>query len=1066
MLKKKWRDLIVIAVCLAAVVATIIWYSLFASAHIVDESSEHLYDMAGQVNAKFSQSVDTNRNLLYSWRHYINESVDIIYDKDNNPEAAEARERELNRFLSAQDKQWGFSDIYLIGETETYEEDASEGAYRYVADCRSWLENKPVKLRVRRSLKSVVEENKGAILGTVEGEDKQILLFAVGFSEEEEDGSATVHKYEYKGFKYYALGISFDTDDMRRLLTVDAFGGTGICYVVMPSGSVILQAGSPHEKNITNYITFLGDKKQVALENKRIEEIGNDWQNQKSDTVLFTDKTVNVKYYLTYQPTGFNDWMFLGIVPRDYINGSMNRFRTVTIAVMTLIFALVGAAVAWMVISRNRGKVKEKEREVSLREQLFDLLTLNSNDIFVLFSIDDFKAEYVSANISQVLGLDIEDVRKDVHKILSASVKQFPAFTSQGLKALPMGRTWEIDMQMKHVENQTLYWYHMALYHETYNNIDSCIMVFSDRTKEHQMAESLESALDIAKSANEAKSNFLSNMSHDIRTPMNAIIGFSTLLAKDADKPDKVREYVRKISFSGQHLLGLINDILDMSKIESGKTTLNIEEFNLSEMLEEIYAMMASQTKAKLQTFDVHTKGHLPDYVMGDKLRINQILLNILSNAMKYTPEKGAIELCVEALENNIPNHAHLRIEVKDNGVGMSEEFIKEIFDPFAREITAKTKGIQGTGLGMAITKNIVDLMGGTISVESELNKGSTFIVELELALGKQPDADDAEFWTKHNVTRVLVVDDEEDICVNVKDLMEDTGVDVQYALSGKRAIEMVSAACDENRDYHIILIDWKMPEMDGVETAKRIRAKVGKGVPIMVLTSYNFDEIEEEAKKAGIDLFLPKPFFVSNFRHAIEKLRGGDTKELESVPEKISLAGLKVLAAEDNEINAEILAELLDVEEVQCDIASNGKEALEKFQASDFGRYDMIFMDVQMPIMNGYDATRAIRVCGHPQAKTIPIIAMTANAFDDDVKQALDSGMNAHLAKPIDMDKLKVIISGLRDKQNNPAKKTAEKKPAPKASKTKSDTSKAVRSKSGAQKSGSAAKSEKDAKK
>ena len=529
-----------------------------------------------------------------------------------------------------------------------------------------------------------------------------------------------------------------------------------------------------------------------------------------------------------------------------------------------------------------------------------------------------------------------------------------------------------------------------------------------------EMNTNLEQALDIAKSANEAKSNFLSNMSHDIRTPMNAIIGYATLLARNAERPDMVRDYVKKITYSSQHLLGLINDVLDMSKIESGKTSLNLEEFSLPELLEALYNMVLPQTRAKKQTFDMHTKGDIPERILGDKLRLNQILLNLLSNAVKYTPVGGNIELSIEEMEQNVHKHVHLMFIVEDNGLGMSEEFVKTIFQPFTREQTASTKEIQGTGLGMAITKNIVDLMGGTINVESKLGEGSIFRVELELAVADEMDDD--EFWQRHNITRALIVDDEEDICLNVKEIMNGTGVEISYALSGLQAIEMVESANKINKDYNIILLDWKMPEMTGIETAKHIRSIIGNEVPILVLTSYNFDEIEEDAKAAGIDFFLPKPFFMSNFRRAIEHVRGTQKNETAAAAssDEISIEGLKVLAAEDNEINAEILAELLSDEGVTCDIAHNGRECLEKFKDSKPGTYDIIFMDVQMPVMNGYEATVAIRACDHPEAKTIPILAMTANAFADDVKAALDSGMNAHLAKPIDIEKLKATIAKL----------------------------------------------------
>ncbi len=997
MFKKRWRDIVVIAVCVIAVTVTAIVYSLFASDHIFKESKEHLMEIYEQVNSNFAQTVSSRRKLMNSWGKYINNSVNDINNGDTE------RREQFTEFMAEQQAQWNFTEFYFINRDESVNSDPDD-EYRNIVNCKTLTDNME-QLKFRRSLNELLAEDKGGVVG-IDDSGEQFMLFAVPIDEN-----------EYDGFKYSAIGIKFNAKDMTDILSIQSFGAEGICYVVLPEGIVLLQTNFKLGKQ-NNYLSFLND--ECKIDYSDMKRIHADWSmdgGQRADTVLF--KWNGEQYYLSYIPIEFGDWMLLGVASAKVVNSSMNRFRTITVLVMGSIFVVIGAVIALMVILTNRRRVKEKELEVKSRESLLELLTVNSKDIFVLFSPDTFNADYVSTNMEQVLGLNAEEVKKDVRKLLDASVATHPPFTTKGLKALDTGRTWETDMQMRNVVSGDVYWYRMSLYHTVSDGKDNCVIVFSDRTKERKMSADLEVALDIAKSANEAKSNFLANMSHDIRTPMNAIIGFSALLAKDAENPDKVREYIRKIAFSGQHLLSLINDILDMSKIESGKTSLNIEEFNLSEFLEEVYSMMISQTKAKKQNFDVRTRGHMPELVLGDKLRLNQILLNLLSNAVKYTPNGGNIELIIESLDRKMHNHAHLRFEVKDNGIGMSPEFVKTVFDPFARESKEATKEIQGTGLGMAITKNIVNLMGGTISVASEPDKGSSFVVELELAISNKEKVDE-NFWVHNDITSILVVDDEEEVCIDIKELMTDTGVEVSYALGGAQAVEMVSSAHDEHNDYNIVLLDWKMPGMDGVETAKRIRKKVGNEVPIMVLTSYSFDEIEEEAKGAGIDYFLTKPFFVSNFRNAIVQIRDSGHKETpEKVDEGASIAGLKVLAAEDNEINAEILLELLDIEEVSCEIAENGEEALKKFESSEPGQYDIIFMDVQMPVMNGYEATRAIRACSHPNAKTIPIIAMTANAFDEDVRMALDAGMNAHLAKPIDMCKLKNIVADLLRNKN-----------------------------------------------
>ncbi len=1010
MIKLKIRNGIIIAVCAIAVIITAILYSMFASRHIFNESREHLKEIYTQVRGTFSQAVENDRKLLYSWEQYIENSIDIMNGDD--AVAAADREREFISFMEEQqdNELWGFTNFYFMGGE--IKEETGEAQYPYLVDCKNiYGENK--QFRIRRSLHELIIEDKGGVIGTREDDEtgNSYMLFAVKVRTPK----------TYKGFDYNAIAISFNAGDMLNLLKLEAWNGKGQFYIALPDGNVLLQTDSQHER-VDNIFDHLH---AISVAESTIRGISNDWVSPETPDRKQSDNTVIIEehgeeYYLSYVPVGFGDWMLVGYVPTSEVNASMNKFRTITIVIMSAIFAVVAAAVIAILFMNNRQRMKQKMLEVKSRENLLELLTLNTNDMFVMFSPDTFESEYVSSNVKSVIGIDAEAVRKDARNLLSAVESDDAHYTAEDLKNIEVGAPQEFDIALNGKDDGQKYWYHLTIYRTDTDGIDQCVAMLSDRTKDVKTRANLKEALEIAKNANEAKSHFLSNMSHDIRTPMNAIIGYATLLAKDAENAERVRDYTHKITYSGHHLLSLINDILDMSKIESGKTSLNVEQFSLPEFIEELYAMMISQTNAKHQEFEVHTKGTIPEYVLGDKLRLNQIMLNILSNAVKYTPEGGRVALCVETIKKAVHNHTHLKFTVEDNGIGMSEDYVKTIFEPFSRESSAATKGIQGTGLGMAITKNIVDLMGGTVSVESKLGKGSKFIVELELAV-TEALPEDEDFWIHHDVTHVLVVDDEEDICMDIKELMSDTGVDIEYALDGPSAIDAVTAAVESGNDFSIVLLDWKMPGMDGVETARRIRAKVGRELPIMVLTSYSFEDIEQQARDAGIDMFLTKPFFVSNFRRAVMQIKSDGTEaEIEPQENDMTISGLKVLAAEDNEINAEILCELLEIEDVTCDIATNGQEALEKFEASAPDRYDMIFMDVQMPVMNGYEATRAIRACSHVNAKTIPIIAMTANAFDDDVKAALDSGMNAHLAKPINMDKLKEIVCKLRSEDRD----------------------------------------------
>ena len=528
-----------------------------------------------------------------------------------------------------------------------------------------------------------------------------------------------------------------------------------------------------------------------------------------------------------------------------------------------------------------------------------------------------------------------------------------------------------------------------------------------------QSKDTAEQALQIAEAANQAKSAFLGSVSHDIRTPMNAIIGFTTLLKGEADNPAMVEEYAGRIETASQHLLSLINDVLDINKIESGNATLNLVEMDLAEIIDEINAIIRPQAKAKEQTFDIFVSPLKYELLQGDKLRINQILINLLSNSVKYTPAGGRIQMRVEELPQLMKTFSRIRFTVSDNGMGMSEDYLKVIFDPFTREETEATYEIQGTGLGMAITKSLVDLMGGTINVTSKLGEGSTFTVELDLRI--QERESDLQFWKGCGLTRMLVADDEEESCQSIVRLMSETGVEVDYATGGEGAFDMLCSARQAGRPYDLILLDWKMPHLTGLETAWLIREKYSKKIPILLLTAYDWSEIEEDAQEIGIRYFMPKPFFMSTFKNAVERIMG-ELKKKEEHSDVVR--GKHILVVDDIEVNRIILVKILSTLGATCDTAGNGQEAVDRFEASQPGDYDLIMMDVQMPVLNGYGATRAIRASSHPSAKEIPIIAMTANAFVDDVRDAIESGMDAHIAKPVQIDNLKSIIQQVLDRR------------------------------------------------
>nr|WP_300841561.1 response regulator [uncultured Acetatifactor sp.] len=506
-----------------------------------------------------------------------------------------------------------------------------------------------------------------------------------------------------------------------------------------------------------------------------------------------------------------------------------------------------------------------------------------------------------------------------------------------------------------------------------------------------------------AEHANHAKSEFLSNMSHDIRTPMNAIVGMTTIAITNMNNQEQVQNCLRKIALSSKHLLGLINDVLDMAKIESGKMTFNYDQVSLREVMDSITSIVQSQVKSKRQQFNIFIHDITVENVCCDSVRLNQILLNLLGNAVKFTPEGGSIHVSLYEEESaKGEDYICTHLVVKDTGIGMSEEYQKKIFESFSREDSARVRKTEGTGLGMAITKYIVDAMGGTIGVKSELGKGSEFHVVLDLEKAKVQEADMVlPSWD------MLVVDDDEQLCQSAVASLKSIGVNPDWCMDGETAIKMAEERHRRNNDYHIILLDWKLSGMDGIAAAREIRSIYGNNVPILLISAYDWSEIKDRAKAAGVTGFIPKPLFKSTLFYGLKPYAADFTGQKEQVTEVVSkdtkLEGKHILLAEDNEINWEVASELLSSLGLELDWAENGRVCLEKFSQSPVGYYDAVLMDIRMPIMNGYEATVAIRGLDREDAD-IPIIAMTADAFAEDVQKCLDAGMNAHVAKPIDI--------------------------------------------------------------
>lgn len=527
------------------------------------------------------------------------------------------------------------------------------------------------------------------------------------------------------------------------------------------------------------------------------------------------------------------------------------------------------------------------------------------------------------------------------------------------------------------------------------------------RVSKQQLLE-LENARKDAVKANKAKSEFLSSMSHDIRTPMNGIVGMTAIAMANIDNPERVKDCLAKITLSSRHLLGLINDVLDMSKIESGKLTLNMNQISLWETMDSIVNIVQPQVKERQQHFDIFIQKVITEEVHCDSVRLNQILINLLSNALKFTPEGGRINVYLRQEPSPVgEDYVRCHFRVKDNGVGMTEEFQKKIFDTFTREEKAQVDKIEGTGLGMAITKAIVDTMKGSIEVQSAPGKGTEFHITLDLEKADVKVED-----MKLPPWRMLVVDNNEELCQSAALSLKEIGIDAQWVADGKTAVEVAKKCHNEQNSFEIVLLDWKMPGMDGLHTAREMRKHLGENVPILIISAYDWSEIEDEATEAGIQGFISKPLFKSNLFLGLRRYMLDESAKEEKEESKIhnSFFGKRILLAEDNDLNWEIAEDLLSEVGFELDRAENGKMCIEKFEQSAQGYYDVVLMDIRMPIMNGYDAAKGIRALARPDAK-LPIIAMTADAFSDDIQRCLDCGMNEHVAKPIDVNRLTQIL-------------------------------------------------------
>lgn len=696
-------------------------------------------------------------------------------------------------------------------------------------------------------------------------------------------------------------------------------------------------------------------------------------------------------------------WSTAAVREMDRESDHTTRKVVILAAVMTLFILTVS-----VLYYRS---IQKKSRELEGRELLFSLLTETIDDVVYIYHATRRESEFLSGNTERVLGLTEEELLRDPDKRRAMFADQESFRMVEAIfRGTVLRKPVERECRIMNPKTKREQWMLLQVYPVLQDGrVERYIAKLVDQTEERRTQQTLRDALENARQANAAKRNFLSRMSHEIRTPMNAIIGMTAIAAADPDDRAKTEECLTKIAYSSQYLLSIINDVLDMSAIESGKISITREPFDLSRLLTELGAVYESQCASRGVQFAL-TSGLSEERLIGDQVRLNQILHNLLSNAVKFTPAGGRVRLeVVQTGRQGV--YRQLCFTVSDTGIGMDEGFQKRMYLPFEQDPHAGVLRQGGTGLGLAIVRNLVTLMGGNIRVKSAPGKGSVFQVELPF----EPDQSvccTVESGERKDL-RVLVADDDRGTCEHAALLLERMGMSVRWVLSGAEAVEEILWACADGTDYDVCILDWQMPGMDGIETARRIRERVGPDLLIIILSAYDWSGVEPQARAAGVNAFLSKPMFPSNLHRALREAAGhGKTPPAPARRcGRYDFTGRRILLAEDNQLNLEIAVALLESAGAAVDQVSEGRAAVRAFAQSPPGTYDMILLDVQMPVLDGHGAARAIRACPRPDAARIPIFAMTANAFAEDVAAAKAAGMNEHVAKPIDAEALYALL-------------------------------------------------------
>ena len=967
-LPQSWRSVAAALLVMTVLISGICTrYFSFVSRTVYQESTSHLSEILHKSNNMLNHLVSRNRMLLHLWGDFLDNA---------------SSEEQIRSSLNEMKGETGCAALFFL---------ASDGS------CMT-PDGETGSLGSQVDLNKPFANGEDIVLNAALPGKPQMLVFICP----ETQGT-------YRGFAYDAVAIAYYNNAVLNALDNTAFGGADHSYVIYPDGRVVLDSSADSDDPVYNLLAELREHSDLTA--KQFDALSDDLTQGRSGSLKLTLR--GTQQYLVYESTGIQNWSMLSLVPVSIVNASMDRLWFRTVEIMGVIAVLLAVLLVALIVRWGRAALRRKDTEILYRDELFNRLSHSVDDVFLMLDGETWRTDYISPNIERLLGIPLEQVRQDVHVLSVLHDTDSPDRDRNFLEGMQRGEQREWDSDYIHQESGERRWFHIVAMGTETAGRTKYILVLSDRTADKEVNQALSDAVAAAESASRAKSDFLTNMSHDIRTPMNAIIGFTTLAVTNIDDTERVKDYLTKTLASSRHLLSLINDILDMSRIESGRLHLEESEVSLSEVLHDIKTIVGGQVHAKQLELYMDALDVADEDVCCDRTRLEQILLNLLSNAVKFTPAGGTVSVRVRQNPGTQHGCAQYEFRVRDTGIGMSAAFAKRIFEPFERERTSTVSRIQGTGLGMAITRNIVDMMGGTIEVQTEQGRGTEFIIRLPLRL--QTGRRREERIEELAGLKALVVDDDFNTCDSVTKLLTRVGMRAEWTLSGREAVLRARQSIELGDPCRAYIIDWRLPDMNGIEVTRRIRS-LNDDTPIIILTAYDWSDIEAEARAAGVTAFCSKPMFLSDLRDALLTATGHAPKAAEPdvLPEaQADFHGRRVLLVEDNELNREIAVEILHEYGFLVDTAENGAIAVDKVRSSPADRYDLVLMDIQMPVMDGYTATQRIRALNDPARAAVPIVAMTANVFEEERKRAFDCGMNAFLSKPLVID---ALIAALQD--------------------------------------------------